>query len=73
MHEDNKITVIEAILLGTFDDGGTKCVRDINSNKLYYIDGRTEMLTQGKIFDKYPGQRLAKILSNIDIKIINKE
>lgn len=47
---------------GKYKDGGTEYFCD-KSGKKYFIDGRIGSSTKGKVFDRYPSEKGAKILN----------
>lgn len=49
---------------GVYKDGGTEEYRGTN-RKRYFIDGRRNSPTKGEIFDRYPGDEGAQILTDI--------
>jgi len=46
---------------GTYKDGGTKEYRDRKNNR-YFLDGRINSKTKGKLFDRYPSNERAMML-----------
>lgn len=49
----------------TYRDGGTEEYHIPYNGKRYFVDGRTGSKTLGKIFDRYPGDKDAKIVDNL--------
>lgn len=50
----------------TYMDGGTQVIKN-KQGKKYYIDGRIGSKTKGKVYDRYPGDKGAKI---VNIKLV---
>jgi hypothetical protein len=48
--------------IGKYKDGGTEYFRD-SKGKKYFIDGRINSLTKGKVYDRYPDEKGSTILN----------
>lgn len=68
---DVEIKKLRLKCTGVFRDGGTMQCYDYDSpNGLeYFIDRRINSSTKGKVFDKYPGQKGARML-NVEYEMI---
>lgn len=60
---------LKLILLSIISDGGTKVYVD-EKGQNYYLDNRIASTTKGKMYDKYPNDKDAKIIDNEEYEII---
>lgn len=61
---------VDVRFLVAYNDGGTKMYQEIHNDNKYYVDYRIKSETEGKVFDRYPGENGA-IMLNVKLIIID--
>jgi hypothetical protein len=57
---------------GRYRDGGTDVYTEVDTGTKYFVDNRIRSETKGKIFDRYPGDKGAKQLTDLQFVTAEK-